>query len=295
MTGKIVKGIAGFYYVDVIGSGIYKCKAKGLFRKMGVKPLVGDNVDIVVTHEGDMEANIERIYPRRNELVRPAVANIDQALIVMALSQPEPNLGVLDRFLIQMQKSDIPIMICFNKADLVTEKDIEYYKSPYEAAGYETLVTSLLLEIGLNKLKALFEKKTTVLAGPSGVGKSSILNHMSCNDIMETGEISVKLKRGKNTTRFSRLVTCSEGTYICDTPGFTSFDAESIEKSELRFLFPEFKEFEGKCRFNGCVHINEPSCAVKEAVEKGKLSSLRYNSYTRLFEELLINEKNRYR
>ncbi len=295
MTGKIIKGIAGFYYVDVMGSGIYECKAKGLFRKEGVKPLVGDDVSIAITHEGDMEANIEKIYPRRNELYRPAVANIDQAVVVMALAQPKPNFGVLDRLLIQMEKSDIPVIICFNKADLVDAKDIENAKKPYEAAGYDPLVTSLPQKEGLDALKSIFAGKTTVLTGPSGVGKSSILNLMSRSDIMETGEISAKLKRGKNTTRFSRLVACGDGTYICDTPGFTSFEAESVKKEELRFYFPELKNHEGECRFNGCVHVNEPGCAVKKAVENGSLSALRYGSYTRLFYELLANEKNRYR
>ena len=295
MTGKIIKGIAGFYYVDVIGSGIYKCKAKGLFRKEGVKPLVGDNVRISVTHEGDMEANIEEIFPRTNELYRPAVANIDQAVIVMALADPAPNLGVLDRFLIQMERSRIPVRICFNKADLADEKQSEALKMTYEGAGYETFVTSLILGTGLEKLKDCFRHKTTALAGPSGVGKSSILNHMFRTDIMETGEISAKLKRGKNTTRHSQLVACGDGVYICDTPGFTSFEAEKIEKEELRGLFPEFRPFEGKCRFNGCMHVSEPDCAVKQAVESGAVSAARYDSYTKLFSELLANEKNRYR
>ena len=294
MTGKIIKGIAGFYYVEVAGSGIYQSKAKGLFRKEKIKPLVGDEVRITVTHEKDMEANIEEIFPRRNELYRPAVANVDQVLVVMAFADPDPDYGVLDRFLVQMEIAGIHTVICFNKDDLAASGRAEEVKSVYESAGYEVVMASVKEKKGLEELSKKAAGKTTVLAGPSGVGKSSIVNHLSSEKIMETGEISEKLKRGKNTTRHAQLVVIGENTYICDTPGFTSFEAENISSSELRRYFPEIWKYEGECRFNGCVHDKEPDCRVKEAVERGSISRFRYDSYIRLFSELKEKEKNKY-
>ncbi len=294
MTGKIIKGIAGFYYVEVTGFGIYQCKAKGLFRKEGIKPLVGDMVRITVLHEKDMEANIQEVLPRANELYRPAAANVDQVLIVMALANPQPNFMVLDRFLIQMKKNSLPAIICFNKEDIAKD-DYMQSVNAYKAAGYEVIVVSVKKKQGLELLKSRLAKKTTLLAGPSGVGKSSIVNYVSDKDIMEVGEISKKLRKGKNTTRAAQLVVIGEGTYICDTPGFTSFESEDIASDELKQYFSEIYAHEGSCRFLGCVHINEPDCAVKSEVEKGNISSLRYNSYKQLFEELKIKEKNKYR
>ena len=295
MTGRIIKGIAGFYYVDVAGSGIYQCKAKGLFRKEKIKPLVGDEVSITVTHEQDMEANIEKIFPRKNELYRPAAANVDQALIVMAFADPQPDCVILDRFLIQMELKSLPVTICFNKEDLCEEEKAAVIKEIYEAAGYRVLFVSTKEKKGLNELKKCLYGKTTVLAGPSGVGKSSIVNSIAESDVMETGEISGKLKRGKNTTRHAQLIVAGENTYICDTPGFTSFEAEDIESGSLRKYFPEIWKHEGNCRFSGCVHVNEPGCRVKEEVERGNISPQRYASYIRMFNELKEKEKNKYR
>lgn len=295
MIGKIIKGIAGFYYVEVAGSGIYQSKAKGLFRKEKIKPLVGDEVRITVTHEKDMEANIEEIFPRKNELYRPAVANVDQVLVVMAFADPDPDYGVLDRFLVQMEIAGIHTVICFNKDDLAASGRAEEVKSVYESAGYEVVMASVKEKKGLEELSKKAAGKTTVLAGPSGVGKSSIVNHLSSEKIMETGEISEKLKRGKNTTRHAQLVVIGENTYICDTPGFTSFEAENISSSELRRYFPEIWKYEGECRFNGCAHDKEPDCRVKEAVGRGSISRFRYDSYIRLFSELKEKEKNKYK
>ncbi|HIV16762.1 MAG TPA: ribosome small subunit-dependent GTPase A [Candidatus Alectryocaccobium stercorigallinarum] len=295
MTGKIIKGIAGFYYVEVAGSGVYQCKAKGSFRKEKLKPLVGDEVRITVTHEKDMEANIEEIFPRRNELYRPAAANVDQVLVVMAFADPKPDYYILDRFLVQMEITGLHSVICFNKDDLATQEKAEEIRKTYESAGYDVIMVSAAAKTGAEELRRRLAGKTTVLAGPSGVGKSSIVNLMSSSDIMETGEISEKLKRGKNTTRHAQLIVIGENTYICDTPGFTSFEAENISSGELRRFFPEIWKYEGNCRFNGCVHVSEPECRVKEEVEKGNISKLRYGSYTRLFEELKEKEKNKYK
>ena len=295
MTGKIIKGIAGFYYVDVAGFGIYQCKAKGLFRKEKLKPLVGDEVRITVTHEQDMEANIEEILPRKSELYRPAVANIDQVVIVMALENPEPDGGVIDRFLIQMEKLRLPAIICFNKADLVSEEKKYALAKRYIDAGYNVLTVSVRNNTGIDSLKRLLKGKTTALAGPSGVGKSSLVNLLSSENIMETGEISAKLKRGKNTTRCAMLVVTDENTFICDTPGFTSFEADETDKEVLRQYFPEIWKYEGECRFKGCAHIHEPGCAVKEALENGSISAERYTTYVKLYNELKDREKNKYK
>ncbi len=294
MNGIIIKGIAGFYYVDAVESGIYECKAKGLFRKEKIKPLVGDNVEIEISDEAKKEAIIVKIYKRKNELFRPAVANVDQMMIVMALAKPDPNFGVLDRLLVQAELSDIPAIICFNKEDLADDEMLNSCKI-YQQAGYKVIITSTKDGFNAEAVKAELKDKTTVLAGPSGVGKSSITNILAPGINMETGNISEKLKRGKHTTRHSQLIVIEENTYICDTPGFTSFSPETIDKEALRYYFREFKEYEGRCKYNGCVHVHEPSCAVKEAVEEGYISKMRYESYIQLYEEIKGNERSKYK
>ena len=295
MTGIIIKGIAGFYYVAVEGSGIYECKAKGLFRKNGCKPLVGDRVSIKILDEENKEANIEELLPRKNELYRPAVANVDQIILIMAFTDPEPNLVIMDRMLVQMERLKVPVIICFNKFDLADEARAEHIKSIYESAGYRVIVCSTVKNHGMDELRKAIAGKTTVLAGPSGVGKSSVTNVISPEIQMETGEISAKLKKGRHTTRHSQLIVVEPGTYICDTPGFTSFSPEPMAKENLRLFYPEMLRHEGECRFSGCVHVNEPGCAVKEAVQKGEIFKERYESYVLLFNELKEHEKNRYR
>lgn len=294
MQGKIIKGIAGFYYVDVVESGIYECKAKGIFRKEKRKPLVGDNVEIEILNEEEKTGNLVQIYERKNELIRPAAANVDQALVIFAVRQPDPNYVLLDRFLIAMEQQKIPVIICFNKSDLAKEQELEAMCRIYEGCGYHILTTSASCEEGIETVRELLEGKTTVVAGPSGVGKSSLTNLLQEEISMETGEISKKLKRGKHTTRHSQLLTVGEHTYLMDTPGFSSMFVEGMEKEELRQFFPEFREYEGTCRFQGCVHVHEPGCLVKEAVEEGKLSSQRYENYVSFYEELKEKEKRRY-
>ncbi|MDO4803468.1 MAG: ribosome small subunit-dependent GTPase A [Lachnospiraceae bacterium] len=286
MQGKIMKGIAGFYYVDTVESGIYECKAKGIFRKEKKKPLVGDNVEIVVTHEGDREGNIISILPRENEMVRPAAANVDQALVLFALKSPDPNLLLLDRFLLSMEKRGISAAILFNKADLVDGPEREKHRKIYSGSGYKVFFSSLKAGVGLAEIREYLEGKTTLLAGPSGAGKSTLTNACQDNVRMEVGEISAKLMRGKNTTRHTQLIPCGGRTYLMDTPGFTSFDIEDIEKEELRFYYNEFAPFEGKCRFDGCVHVHEPDCAVKAALDEGRINSDRYKNYCEIYEAL---------
>ena len=292
MQGKIIRGIAGFYYVHVVESGVYECKAKGIFRKDGIKPLVGDDVEIEILDEKNMEGNIMQILPRRNDLVRPAVANIDQALVVFAAAKPKPHFQLLDLFLVMMESKEIPAILCFNKSDIVDDAEIASLKEIYENCGYPLLFTSAKEETNIDELKELLRGKTTAIAGPSGVGKSSLINQLQSGVKMETGSISRKIERGKHTTRHSELIVLEEGSYIMDTPGFSSLYVGDMEKEELKYCFPEFSAYEGKCRFNGCSHTHEPGCAVREAVEEGKIHRMRYEDYTFLYREL--QEKKRY-
>ncbi len=291
MQGKIIKGIAGFYYVHIPGMAVYECKAKGIFRNRKIKPLVGDNVMIDVLDENQKKGNIMEITDRKNQLIRPAVSNIDQALIIFAVARPEPNLNLLDRFLLMMNKQDVETIVCFNKMDTVTQKELNVLADIYTKGKYQVLFTSAVEEKGVEELRRLLIDKTTVLAGPSGVGKSSLINHLIPEAKMETGEISVKIERGKHTTRHSELFCMEGSTYIMDTPGFSSLSIEDIEKDELKKYFPEFLDYEDYCRFGGCLHINEPDCAVKQALEEEKISKIRYNNYVQLYKELKETRK----
>ena len=291
MQGKIVKGIAGFYYVHVVESGVYECKAKGAFRKEKIKPLVGDNVIIEVLDEAQKTGNIKEVLKRKNELVRPAVANIDQALVVFAIVRPNPHFNLLDRFLIMMLAQDIPVTICFNKTDLSTEQQQEQLRKDYENSGCIVVFQAAAKGEGITQVEELLRGKTTIMAGPSGVGKSSTLNCISKDRQMETGEVSEKIKRGKHTTRHSELIYIGEDTYLMDTPGFSSLFLENIEKEDLKYYFPEFTPYENTCKFNGCCHIHEPGCEVKKALEEGKISKMRYDDYCMFYEELAQQKK----
>ncbi len=289
MTGKIIKGIAGFYYIAAEGS-IYTCKAKGLFRKLSVKPLVGDIVDFV-PDEGDSEGSIINIYDRKNELLRPAVANVDMIIIILAIAKPEPALYLLDKYLLQLSQIDIPVSIAFNKTDLGYEDKLREYVDIYQSAGYKVLEVSSYNNNGIDKLKELIKGKSVVLAGPSGVGKSSITNAICPGLDIKTNTISKKIDRGRHTTRHSEFFVAGDKTYICDTPGFTAIDIEDCSADELKNYFAEFKPYLGKCRFNSCMHISEPSCAVINAVNDGRIATSRYNSYKKLYEEILRRKR----
>lgn len=286
MQGKIIKGISGFYYVHVVESGIYECKAKGVFRSRNIKPLVGDNVEIAVLDEEHKKGNIEAILPRSNELIRPAVANIDLALIIFAAAKPKPNFNLLDRFLILMEYQEVPVAICFNKTDLVSEEELHSFADIYAACGYRVLLASAAREAGIEEVLALLGGKTTAVAGPSGVGKSTLANCLQPNVRMETGAISRKIERGRHTTRHSEIIPVCGNTYIMDTPGFSTLDIPGFEKEDLQRFYPEFAAYEPYCRFQGCSHISEPDCGVKQALADGKISELRYGNYKLLYEEL---------
>ena len=274
MLGRIVKGIAGFYYVETKDAVIYECKAKGIFRKSGIKPIVGDNVEIEIIDEDNRQGNLVDVLPRKNCLYRPPVANVDQAVILFAIVKPDPNYNLLDRFLIMMRQQNLPVIICFNKQDIATKEEAKELHDAYEKCGYQVLFISVKEEKGLDELKALLKGKTSTLAGPSGVGKSSLLN------------------RGKNTTRHSELFyvkelsTDGDETYIIDTPGFTSLELRDVTADTLMNYYPEFEPFEPGCRFGGCSHIAEPDCGVKEALEAGDLAKVRYDNYRIIYSDL---------
>ena len=291
MQGKIIKGIAGFYYVHVVESGIYECKAKGIFRQQKMKPLVGDDVEIDIISEEKKTGNVAAILPRKNALIRPAVANVDQALLIFAAASPNPNFNLLDRFLVMMGRQDVPVILCFNKCDLITEEQQQEIASIYEASGCKILFVSAKKELGLKELQEILEGKTTTVAGPSGVGKSSLINLLAPEACMETGEISKKIERGRHTTRHAELIQLKGDGYIMDTPGFSSLYLPEMEKEELQDCYPEFAAFEPYCRFQGCSHISEPDCGVKEALSEGKIHPVRYENYCQLYGELKDRKK----
>lgn len=292
MQGKIIKGIAGFYYIYAEDGQIYECRAKGIFRKDNIKPLVGDNVVLTVLNQKKLEGNVTEILPRRNSLIRPAVANVDQALVIFAMENPKPNFMLLDQFLIMMEQQSVPAVICFNKTDLADEQEVQRLYDIYSSCGYRTVLSSTVNGEGQQQIREILKGRTTVVAGPSGVGKSSLTNTLQKDICMETGEISRKLKRGRHTTRHSQVIPVDTDTFLMDTPGFSSLYLADMEEDELKNYFREFREYEGKCRFQGCRHIHEPDCAVKEALENNKISSLRYQNYLGLHQEL--KEKRRY-
>jgi ribosome biogenesis GTPase len=291
MKGRIIKGIAGFYYVYIPGRGLYECKAKGIFRKRGQKPLVGDVVEMSVINEEKKIGNVDRILTRQNELIRPAVANVDQALVVFAAASPTPDRNLLDRFLVMMEYQDLPSIIVFNKIDLADPEKLSDLVKTYEKAGYPVLTASVKEKRGLSEIRKVLEGKTTTVAGPSGVGKSSLINSLQSGIQMETGEISKKIARGKNTTRHAQIIPLhtrkeEEETYIVDTPGFSSVLIPEMKKESLDDCFPEFHDYIPNCRFKECAHIHEPDCAVKEAVSTGAIAKSRYDNYLLLYEEI---------
>lgn len=290
MQGKIIKGISNFYYVAA-GDHIYECKAKGVFRKEHQKPLVGDNVELEVLDEEKKLGNIVELKERKSELIRPAVANVDQALVIFAITKPQPNFNLLDRFLVMIEQRGLPCIICFNKADLDNDGSGEQYEKMYRDCGYQTILVSATEKRGIDELKDLLRGKTTTVAGPSGVGKSSLINELLAEQIMETGNISEKIERGKHTTRHTQLMAFEHDSFILDTPGFSSLDLFDLEKEDLSYVYPEFEDYIPECKFRGCSHITEPVCGVKRAVAEGKISKLRYDNYCLLYQELKNKKK----
>lgn len=292
MRGKIIKGIAGFYYVHDGHSRIYECRAKGIFRNQNRKPLVGDNVEFDILEEAARTGRIQELLPRTNELIRPLAANVDQALVIFASKEPAPSFSLLDRFLVMMEERGVPCMIAFSKMDLAGEEDRQRLPERYRGAGYPVFLFSSRSGQGMDELQSRLKGRTTVLAGPSGVGKSTLLNTLAPEAAMETGSVSEKIKRGRHTTRHAEIVAVGEESFVMDTPGFGSVFPASVKAEDLKDYYPEFARYEGRCRFPGCVHYREPDCAVKQAVEEGAVHRGRYESYLLLYEEL--KEQRRY-
>lgn len=285
LEGIIIKGIGGFYYVKT-EKGIYECRARGVFRAEKITPLIGDNVIIRINEEDDT-GYIEEIKVRKSQLLRPPVANVEQVLVVMSIKKPELNLWLLDRFLVSIEYENLDAVICINKIDLAEKDELEKVSNIYEKAGYKVIFTSAETNQGINDLKESLKNKVTVFAGPSGVGKSSLLNKVQSNFKLETGEISKKTKRGKHTTRHVELLKLDEGGYVLDTPGFSSLNLNFIEKEEeLKYYFKEMKELNLLCKFSSCLHYNEPKCEIKKRVQEGNISKSRYENYLKFLEEI---------
>ena len=281
-SGIIIKGIGGFYYVKT-SDGIYECKARGVFRKEDISPLTGDRVHISITDEEKKTGSLDSIEPRYSQLVRPAVANVNQIAIVIAAKSPSPDFMLLDKLLITAEMKGLTPVICINKVDLDEDGKCSDIESAYQKAGYSVVTLSKVLGIGYNDFRELLTDKITVLAGQSGVGKSTILNHIMNSMVMQTGNISEKIERGKHTTRHAELLQLEDGGFIVDSPGFSSFELADIEHTELEAHYPEFRDYLGKCRFTGCSHVNEPDCEVKKAFHQGLIDPGRYSRYSELF------------
>lgn len=290
--GIIVKGIGGFYYIKR-GQNIYECKARGKFRNKKITPLVGDYVFFTfnnITNQGV----IEDIIDRNVELIRPPVANVDQAIIVFALKNPSPNLRLLDKILIMSEYKNLSLKICINKIDLAKDESLNEIMEIYRKTGYEIIPCSTKKDIGIDRIKEILKNKISVFAGPSGVGKSSILNKVQSGLKLKTGEISSKIKRGKHTTRHCELMELDFGGWVVDSPGFTSLNIDYIEPEELCNLFPEFRQYVEECKFNNCLHTNEPICGVKDALGKGYISKDRYNNYIEILTQIQEKKNRRY-
>lgn len=348
--GKIVKSLSGFYEVQT-ETERYRCRAAGVFRAQGIKPLVGDNVDIDIVDEVSCpkEGSVRKIGPRRNELIRPNVANVDQAMMIFSIRDPEPSFQMIDRFLLETMQRNLPAILVFSKADLSTEEDRRKILSIYEKTGCpilfmkndigETAASNGRGSVdsnggdhsappfvvpenvgdesdgkaktessensasvcGLGDIYKVLRGKTTVFAGPSGVGKSTLINRLCPDANMETGELSRRIARGKNTTRHVELFRVpapgeagqdgSSMTFVMDTPGFTSLNLFGMEAEDLKQYYPEFDEYLGLCRFDGCNHMEEPGCAVKRAVDEGAISRVRYENYRTFYKELQDQKK----
>ena len=282
LKGRIIKAISGFFYVDSDGL-VYECRARN-FRRAGIKPVVGDIAEFQVLDEDKKLGNLVDIEDRKNVLVRPAVANVDQALVVFQVADPRPNLYLLDRFLVMMSYSNVPVVIVFSKSDLVSDEEVEGLAAIY-SGEYRVILTSVRDGRGIDEVRALLEDGLTTIAGPSGAGKSSLINELQSQVLMETGEISKKLQHGRNTTRHSQLIAVGSG-YIIDTPGFSTMFLPELKSGELEQHFPEMTGPSGKCRFIGCSHKAEPDCGVKVAVREGRIAESRYESYVRMYDEL---------
>ncbi|SMP46911.1 ribosome small subunit-dependent GTPase A [Anoxynatronum buryatiense] len=290
IKGRIVKAISGFFYVQT-NEGVITCKGRGILKKKEVTPLVGDEVEVTVTQHEVSEGMLELIYRRHNELIRPPVANVDQVLVVFAHQKPAPNFVLLDRILVMAESQQLPVIICFNKMDMNSSQEDEKLMKAYKQAGYQVLHVSAATGEGLSTLKSSLQAHTTALAGTSGVGKSTLINSLFPGFSLETGKLSVRINRGKHTTRHSELFQVNDETWLMDTPGFSTLTVDYLEKEEVRHYFREIEAVQEKCRFSSCLHLEEPGCFVKEAVNIGDIHSNRYQNYKQIIEEIRQNRR----
>lgn len=292
--GLIIKGVGGLYRIES-SEGLFNCKTRGIFRKKGITPLPGDFVEFTITNEKLGEGWIEEIKERRNFFIRPPVANVNMMAIVISVKSPEPDFLLADKLIISAQRNEIEPVIIINKTDLSDNKELSTIKEVYRGTGLTVIPMSKVTMEGYETLYKVITGKRTVFAGQSGVGKSTILNNIIDSYVMETGDISSKIQRGRHTTRHVQLLPLKCGGYVADTPGFSLYSLDGIEHDELKWMYPEFDNIDGQCRFNGCSHITEPGCRIRDAVSKGEISKVRYNCYNRIFEELKEQYDKRYK
>ena len=293
MTGIIVRAISSFYYVEVEGQ-VYECRARGLFKHKNIEFVVGDKVEIDITDSENLKGVIKSLCRRKTFLKRPPIANVTQAILVFSVKSPEPNFSLIDRFIITAASQGIDTVICFNKTDLDDGGLVDKMISIYGEIGIYVFPISAKEGYNLERLKLHLKDNISVVAGPSGVGKSTLINRLVEGLDLKTGDISHKIGRGKHTTRHTQLIEIEENSFIADTPGFSSIDIYEIPENELKDYFMEFIGVYEYCRFGrSCLHVNEPSCAVKEAVENNEISIERYNSYLQLYKEIKEHNKRR--
>lgn len=296
LQGIVIASFSGFCYVrpDADTTGAVEnleCKPRGKV-KFADRIIVGDRVE--VTRIDEKTGVIEKIYPRKCQLLRPVIANVDQVLIVLAIKNPDLNLYLADRFLLQAEAKHLDIIVCLNKCDLAAPREVKAAGRHFEAAGYRVLATEAVNNVGKRRLKALLAGRVSVVAGPSGAGKSALLNMVEPGFGLRTGSVSEKIGRGKHTTRHTTLNALKAGGFVADTPGFTQLDIEGVTAADLASYFPEFAGIADHCRFRGCVHISEPNCAIKAAVADSTIRPERYEHYTRFYQELIDQEKRRF-
>lgn len=288
LEGVLIRGYGGFYYIQA-NDKVWECSLRGKFRHIGQNVLVGDRV--VIRPLGEKRAVVESVQPRRSELVRPPIANVDQAIIVISLFEPSPDQRLLDRLLVMAEFSGIEPVICFNKVDLVDSKVSGRIAEIYRSADYQTLVTSAVSRVGIEELKGLLKDRISVFAGPSGVGKSSLLNALQPGLSLRTGAVSQKIGRGRHTTRYVELLPLDFGGWVADTPGFSIIDLPKLKREEVADYFRELSPFYGKCQFNSCLHRGEPGCLVQAALQKGEIDRERYENYLLFLEEAVNRER----
>lgn len=289
-NGQIIKALSGFYYVKT-ETTVFQCKGRGVFRKKNITPLVGDFVTFDIDENN--EGYITSIHPRTTELIRPPIANIDQAIIVSSASMPEFSSVLLDRFLVLVEAKGIKPIIFITKMDIVSDekkKEIDRYRADYEKIGYQVELISAKLANSLQQLEHYFTGHTTVIAGQSGVGKSSLLNALDSSLLLKTAAISKSLGRGKHTTRHVELVELYDGL-VADTPGFSALEFNDMSLEHLASCFPEMEKLQHECKFRGCMHLKEPNCAVKAAVKTNEIAPYRYEHYVRFYDEIQLRKQ----